>query len=88
VSLEEVKMAVTPKVVEVDSWEVLKTVLKTDLEYWHKQETAALLDTKSPEEVVKVALSIIGASIGITEYYIEVMQQIESGELVERERPS
>lgn len=83
---KETNVAVAPKVMDVDSWAVLKTVMKTDLDYWKSQEAKALLDTKSPEEAVKFALSIIGASIGITEYYIEVMEQIENGELIGTER--
>lgn len=74
-------MAVTPKILNVDSWAILKTVMKTDLDYWKTQEAQALLNVTAPEEAVKMALSVIGASIGITEYYIDIMEKIENGEL-------
>lgn len=62
------------------NWETLKTVLQTDLEYWKQSEAQALL-SKGNEQATKMALSVIGTSIGITEYYIEIVEKIESGEL-------
>lgn len=64
----------------VDAWEILKSVLATDLQYWKDSEAQAFL-TKGDEGAIKVALSVIGTSIGVTEYYIEIMEKIENGEI-------
>ncbi len=77
---KEIKVAVTPKVMNVDAWNILKTVLKTDLEYWKQSEGQALL-AKGNDQAIKMALSVIGTSIGITEYYIDIVDKIEKGEL-------
>ena len=78
-------MAKMPASIEVPIswWNVLKTVLKTDLEYWQKTEAQTLLQKGGSEQAQKMALSVIGASIGITEYYIDIVEKIESGELSE-----
>lgn len=62
-------------------WIALKTVIQTDLVYWKDSEAQAFL-AKGDEQAIKIALSVIGTSIGIIEYYIEIMDKIENGELI------
>lgn len=64
------------------AWEILKSVLATDLQYWKDSEAQAFL-TKGDEGAIKVALSVIGTSIGITEYYMTIMEKIENGEILD-----
>lgn len=76
-------MVATPKVVEVDAWAMLRTVLKNDLEHWQHQQAEAFINTTAPDEVVKLAMSLIANNISLTEYYIELMEKIENGELID-----
>lgn len=59
--------------------EILKTVLKTDLEYWKDIELKSFLSTRT-DDVTKIAQTTAAISINLIEYYLDIIDSIEKGE--------